>query len=103
MFLSRFAPLEVFLAHGQSLHQWKGFSFSRERFASNKTVKKLTENWTQVKSKAKFHISLGHETVLAKLTLLHGGEVLSSSTKEAFDFSPEYHYQVKLTKKRLVD
>jgi len=46
----------------------------------------------EVKSKAKFHISLGHETVLAKLTLLHGG-VSSSSAKDTFDFSPEYHYQ----------
>ena len=86
----------MFLAPGQYLPQWNGFSFSRERFASNKKVKKLTENWTQVKSKAKFHISLGHETVLAKLTLLHGGEVSSSSAKDTFDFSPEYHYQVKL-------
>ena len=51
-----------------------------------------------MKSKAKFHISLGHETVLAKLTLLHGGDASSSSGKDTFDFSPEYHYQVKLQK-----
>ena len=53
-----------------------------------------------MKSKAKFHISLGHETVLAKLTLLHGGEVSSSSAKDTFDFSPEYHYQVKLEEEK---
>ena len=52
-----------------------------------------------MKSKAKFHISLGHETVLAKLTLLHGGEV-NSSAKDTFDFTPEYHYQVTKTKKQ---
>lgn len=46
-----------------------------------------------MKSKAKFHISLGHETVLAKITLFHGGTV-SSSSKDTFDFSPEYKYQV---------
>ena len=44
-----------------------------------------------MKSKAKFHISLGHETVLAKITLFHGG---LSSSKDTFDFSPEYKYQV---------
>ena len=70
------------------------------RGLQKKKVKKLTENWTQVKSKAKFHISLGHETVLAKLTLLLGGEVSSSSAKDTFDFSPEYHYQVKLEEKK---
>ena len=52
-----------------------------------------------MKSKAKFHISLGHETVLAKLTLLHGGEV-NSSAKDTFDFTPEYHYQVTQTKNK---
>ena len=33
VFLSRFAHLEVFPAPGQCLPQWKGFNFSRERFA----------------------------------------------------------------------
>ena len=47
-----------------------------------------------MKSKAKFHISLGHETVLAKIILFHGGTVSSSSSKDTFDFSPEYKYQV---------
>ena len=71
--------------------------FKGEVCKTNKKVKSSTQNCPQVKSKAKFHISLGHETVLAKLTLLHGG-VSSSSAKDTFDFSPEYHYQVMLHK-----
>ena len=37
--------------------------------------------------------------MLAKLTLLHGGEV-NSSAKDTFDFTPEYHYQVTQTKNK---
>ena len=74
-------------------------SIFQGRGLQKKKVKSLTQNCPQVKSKAKFHISLGHETVLAKLTLLHGG-VSSSSAKDTFDFSPEYHYQVILKKEQ---
>jgi len=40
-----------------------------------------------IASKSKFHISLGHETVLAKITLFKGVK------KETFDFEEEFPYQ----------
>jgi len=46
---------------------------------------------SDVKSKAKFHISLGHETVMAKITLFSCSSAGSSMVD--FDFSKEYQYE----------
>ena len=47
----------------------------------------------EIKSKAKFHMSLGHETVMGKITIFS-----SKTTSDAkFDFSTEYEYQDKFS------
>jgi len=46
----------------------------------------------EISSGSKFHISLGHETVLAKVTLFG-----NSSTKDAFDPQEEYQYLEKVS------
>lgn len=45
----------------------------------------------EVKSKAKFHISLGHETVMAKLTLFSAP--CDNVKRDEFDFTREYVYE----------
>jgi len=47
---------------------------------------------SDVKSKAKFHISLGHETVMAKITLFSCSKC-SGDSVDNFDFSKEYQYE----------
>ncbi len=50
----------------------------------------------EVKSKAKFHISLGHETVMAKLTLFSAP--CDNVKRDIFDFTREYVYEEGFSK-----
>ena len=43
----------------------------------------------EIATKSKFHISLGHETVLGRLTLFHSD---SNTGDEDFNLEREYHY-----------
>ena len=47
-----------------------------------------------IQSKAKFHITTGHDTVMGRVTLFgyHGNDVIDTKTSD-FDFSKEYVYQ----------
>ena len=59
------------------------------------SVTKISYYKANISTKAKFHISLMHETVMAKVTFFgyHGDEKLTDS---AFDYSQQYLYQDSL-------
>lgn len=50
---------------------------------------------TNITSKAKFHISIGHETVIGKITIFNS-KILNQKGDNNFDFSCDYLYQNEL-------
>jgi len=62
-------------------------------FAAIVTLDKIAYFKGEIRTKAKFHISVGHETVMAKISVFgYGGEKDLSAVAE-FDFTEEYKYQ----------
>jgi len=62
-------------------------------FAAIVTLDKIAYFKGEIRTKAKFHISVGHETVMAKISVFgYGGEKDLGAVAE-FDFSEEYKYQ----------
>jgi len=62
-------------------------------FAAIVTLDKIAYFKGEIRTKAKFHISVGHETVMAKISVFgYGGENDLSAVAE-FDFTEEYKYQ----------
>ena len=60
-------------------------------------VEKIDYYKLSIETKAKFHISMGHETVMAKVTFF-GTE--SKDSSQTFDFDKEYVYQSELLGKK---
>ena len=61
-------------------------------------VHKITYYKGVISTKAKFHITLGHETVMGRISLFgYHGESEQVKTGNNFDFDQEYAYQEELT------
>lgn len=65
-------------------------------FAAVITVRKVKYYKKPVSTKEKFHISIGYETVIAKLTIFRASEKVDTKEIKEFDFSKDYEYKSEL-------
>ncbi|CAL4196420.1 unnamed protein product [Meganyctiphanes norvegica] len=70
-------------------------------FGTLALVEKINYYKLPVETKAKFHISIGHETVMAKVTFFGSEEVVSSENE--FKFEQEYKHQSELIDLKKLD
>lgn len=66
-------------------------------YAAIISVRKIKYYKNPVSTKAKFHVSIGYETVMAKITIFRSSEKADTGEVKEFDFSKDYEYQSELS------
>lgn len=66
-------------------------NYAKPAYAAIISLKKIRHFKGTIQSGSKFHITIGHETIIAKIELFTTISESDSSKKE-FDFKKEYHY-----------